>query len=129
MKDEDVVEVDDKVVLVDEVGKNGIHKGLEGGGGVAEAEGHDEGLEEAKGAFESGLPLVAMLDANIVVAPTDVELCKVARALELVDKFRNQGQRSSVFYGDVVEVPIVLNGSEAVALFFDKEKGGGNRRL
>ena len=85
MEDEDVVKVDDEVVLVDEIGKNGIHKGLEGGGRVAEAEGHDEGLEEAKGAFEGGLPLVAMLDANIVVAPMDVELCEVARALELVD--------------------------------------------
>ena len=102
---------------------------MEGGGRVAEAEGHDEWFKEAKGALKSGLPLVAMLYANIVVAPTDVELCKVARALELVDEFRNQGQGSSVFYGDVVEIPVVLNGSEAVALLFDEEKGAGDRRF
>ena len=129
MEDEDVVEVDNEVTLVDEIGKNGIHKGLKGGGRVAKAEGHDEGFEDAKGALEGGLPLIAMLDANVVVASTDVELCEVARALELVDEFRNQGQGSGVFDGDVVEIAVVLNGLEAIALFFDKEKGAGDRRL
>ena len=66
---------------------------------------------------------------HLKAAPTDVELCEVARALELVDKFRNEGQWSGVFDGDVIEVTIVLDGSEAVALFFDKEKGASDRGL
>ena len=118
MEDEDVVKVDNEVVLVNEVRKNRIHKGLEGGRRIAEAKGHDKGFEEAKGTFEGDLPLISMLDANVVVTSTDVELCKVARALELVDEFRNQGQWSGIFYGDVVQVSVILNRSKAVALFF-----------
>ena len=70
-----------------------------------------------------------MLDVDVIVAPTNVKLCKVARALQLIDEFRDQGQWGSVFDGDVAQVSIVLNRLEAVALLFDKEKGAGDGRL
>ena len=58
---------------------------------VTEPKGHDEGLEKSEGTFEGSLSLVAMLDADVIVSPTDVELCEVAGALQLVDKFGDQG--------------------------------------
>jgi hypothetical protein len=41
MEQKDIVEIDDQMILIDKVGENGIHKGLESGRGVTEAKGHD----------------------------------------------------------------------------------------
>ena len=41
VEEENVVEVDDQVVLVNEVGKNVVHEGLEGGRSIAKSKGHD----------------------------------------------------------------------------------------
>ena len=43
-----------------------------------------------------------MLDANVIVTPADVELCKIAGALQLVNEFGDQGQGSSILDGDVI---------------------------
>ena len=91
MEQEDIVEIDDQMILIDKVVKNRIHKGLEGSWSVTEAEGHDQGFEEAKFAFKGGFPFIAFSDTDVVVTPADVELGKVAGTLEFVDEFGNQG--------------------------------------
>jgi hypothetical protein len=58
-------------------------------GGVAEAKGHNKGFKESEGTFESGFPFVAFANANVVIAPTDVKLGKVAGALEFIYEVRN----------------------------------------
>ena len=91
VEEEDVIEVDYEVVCVDEVLEDGVHKGLEGCGSVAKAEGHDCGFKKALFALEGGFPFVALFDANVVVSPSDVEFCIVAGALEFVDEVGDQG--------------------------------------
>jgi hypothetical protein len=89
VEQEDVVEIDDKVTCVNEVGKDVVHKRLECSGGVAEAKGHNKGFEESEGAFESGFPFVAFANADVIIAPTDVKLGKVAGALEFIYEVRD----------------------------------------
>jgi hypothetical protein len=109
--------------------EDGVHEGLEGSGSVAEAEGHDCRFEEALFAFEGGFPFVALFDADVVVSPADVEFGVIARALEFVNEVRDQRERSGVFYGDVVQGTVVLDGAEAFALFCYEKKGAGVGRF
>jgi hypothetical protein len=81
VKQEDVVEIDYEMSLVDEVAEDVIHEGLKGGWGIAEAKGHDEGFKKAKGALKGGFPLIASANADVVIAPADVEFGKIAGSL------------------------------------------------
>ena len=53
-----------------------IHHGLEGGWGIGEAKEHHRQFEKSSIGFKSGLPLVTVVDLNVVVAPLDIELHK-----------------------------------------------------
>jgi hypothetical protein len=81
VEQEYVIEIDYEVSLIDEVAEDVIHEGLKGSGGVAEAKSHDKGFKKAKGALEGGFPFIACANADVVIAPTDVELGKIARSL------------------------------------------------
>jgi len=84
MEQEDIIEIDYKVTCINEVSKDVVHERLECSGGVAEAEGYDQGFEESEGAFESGFPFIAFANADVIIAPMDVKLGKVAGALEFI---------------------------------------------
>jgi len=58
---------------------------------------------------ESRLPFISRLDAYIIEAPTDVELCEVLGSAELRDEFRDERERVSVFDGYGVQRTIVLD--------------------
>ena len=73
---------------------------------------------------ESGLPLVAFLDTDVVVSPSYIELGKDLGVLEFVDEVRDQREGVCVSDGVFIEVTIVLAGSESAVLFLDKEEGG-----
>ena len=72
--------------LINKVVEDRVHEGLKGGWGITEAESHDEGFKESKGAFEGGFPFVALADMNVIVTPADVKLGKIAGALEFVNE-------------------------------------------
>ena len=86
-EDEDVIQVDDDVPLVDEVPEDVVHHPLKSRRGVAESKEHDRGLVQTSIGPEGSLQLVAFLDANIVVAPSDVQLGEVLRIAKLVNQF------------------------------------------
>jgi hypothetical protein len=56
---------------------------LEGGRGVLQAKGHYLRDIEAIWSDESGLPLVVLFDADIVVSPVDVQCGEEGLALQL----------------------------------------------
>ena len=78
------------MTIVNHVGKNRIHEGLESGRSIAEAKGHNQWFKEAKRAFEGCFPFIAFTDANIVIAPSYIKFGKEASTLELVDEFRDK---------------------------------------
>ena len=76
--DEEVIYIDDEPSFSDHVSKRVIHKLLEGGGGVAKTKEYDCGFEESFVGNESCLPLITILDADIVIPPSNVEFGEVA---------------------------------------------------
>ena len=62
------------------------------------------------------LPLVAFANANIVVAPANVELREVLRAFETMDEVVDEGEgvavlsliRSSLIHGHIHHIPTLL---------------------
>lgn len=106
---ENVVKVNDKVALINEIGKDGVHKGLKSGRGIAKAEGYDQQFEKAKGAFEGGFPFITLANTDIVISPMDIEFRKIAGTLKFVNKFRNKGQWCSVLDSDDIESTIILD--------------------
>ena len=47
VEEKDIIKVDNEMAFIDKVREDGVHEGLEGSRGIAEAEGHDKGFEKA----------------------------------------------------------------------------------
>ena len=62
-----------------------VHEGLEHRRSIAEAKKHDCGFIEAEGSDECSLPLILLLDANVVVSPSDVKLHEKSGILHVID--------------------------------------------
>jgi hypothetical protein len=74
--------------------------------------------------LEGGLPLIALLDADIIVSPSYIELGEVSRTLESIDEIINEGEGVSVFSCDGIECSIVLDKAELTILLLDEKDWG-----
>ena len=117
----DVVHVHDHRTTRDEVYEQVVHHGLERGGAVGETEEHDKRLEQPTVGAERRLPLIALTNPDVVVAPANVELCEVLGATELVDELGDEGEGVVVLPRDGVELAVVLDETETAILLLDKE--------
>ena len=72
-EDEDVIEVHGDLAFHDEVLEDVVHERGERAGRVRQTKEHDGWLEESWVGRELGLPLVISLDADVVIAPSDVQ--------------------------------------------------------
>jgi len=73
---------------------------------------------------ESGLPLVSLLNLNIVVPPLDIEFGKIPGVFESIDKIGDMRKRVSILDHMRIYVVIILAGTEHSVLLRDKEEGG-----
>jgi len=104
---------------------------LERGRRVHETKEHDERFKHATVGFEGSFPLVARTDANVVIPPSDVELCEDTSIFEFVDDVGDERERVLVLDRERVQLTVVLHRTEFTILLFDEEEGrseGGNRR-
>ena len=124
-EDEKVVHVDDEPSLSDHISEGVIHESLECSRGVIKTEEHDRGFKEPLVDDESHLPLVSVLNANIVVSPSNVKLGKVPGIFEFVDKVRDEGEGVCVVDGMLIQIAVILAGAEFPILLFDEEERGG----
>ena len=122
--DEEVIHVDNQPSFSDHVSEGVIHETLEHSGGVAKAEEHDGGFKEAFVSDEGRLPLVTILDADVVVPLTNIKLGEVASIFQLVHEVGDKREGVGVAGGVFVEVTIVLAGAEFAIFLFDKEERG-----
>ena len=122
---EEVVYVDDKPSFNNHVSEEVIHKMLECGRGVVETEEHHGGFKQSFVGNEGCLPLVSILDVDIVVSPSNIKLGEVFHVLKFVNKVKDEGERIGISDGVLVQVAIVLAGVEFPVLLFDKEEKGG----
>ena len=98
---------------------------LEHGGGVVEAKEHNGGFEEPLVGDEGCLPLVAILNMDVVVSPMNIELGEVVSVFQLVHKVRDEREGVGVTSGVFIEVAVILTRVEFAILLFDKEERGG----
>ena len=109
--DSHVVHVDLQPLLWKHICEDVVHEGLKGGGSITESKEHDSGFKESHGGDESGLPLIFLLDANVVISPTNVEFGEQGGFFHVVDEFGDQGERIGVSDGVGVQVAVVLAGT------------------
>ena len=121
-ENKEVVHINDKPSFSDHVAEGVVHEPLECGRGVGKSEEHYCWFEEAFMCDESGLPLVTVLDADVVVPPADVKLSKQPGVFEFVDEVGDEGKWIGVAGGMFVQVLVILTGAEAAVLLLNKEE-------
>jgi len=85
-EDKEVIHINDKPSFSDHVSERVIHESLECDRGVGEAEKHNSRFKEAFVGNESGFPLMPILDADIVVAPSNIKFDEDFSVFEFVDE-------------------------------------------
>ena len=75
-EDKEVIYVDDEPPFSDEVPEQIVDELLDHGRGIHESKEHDHGFKESSVSDESRFPLMTVFNANVVVPPSYVELCK-----------------------------------------------------
>ena len=68
--------------------------------------------------------LVTILNADIVVFPTDIELSEVASIFQLIHKVGDEREGIGVSGGMFIEVTVVLAGVEFTVFLLNKEERG-----
>ena len=106
-----------------------VHEHLKRRWRIALAEEHHCRFVEPIRSSESGLPLVGLLNPNIVVSLSDIEFRKVSRMFERVDEVRNTRKGIGVLDGMRIDVTVILARVERSILLWHKEKGGRLRGL
>src|SRR5712672_921245 len=109
--DEHVVHVHCQPAFSDFFLEDGVHHGLEGGGGVGHSEEHNRRFVKSFVSDEGGLPFVAFSNAHVVVSPPDVKLCKEFLHSDAVDQLGNEGKWVPIAYCPFVQASIVLYGA------------------
>ena len=127
--DQNVIQIDNDHTFRNELPEQVVHHGLEGRRAVGQSEEHHQRFKESARSPKCGLPLVTLLDPDVVETPPDVELGEVASVPEFVHQVRDERKRVPILDRHVVELPIVLNQAERSVLLLDKEHWGGHGRL
>ena len=91
-------------------------------GGVGHAKEHNSGLVESPVGNESGLPLVSVIDVDVVIPPSYVKLGEDLGVFDFVNEVRDQWEGVCISDCMAVKVLVVLAGSEASILFLDEEE-------
>ena len=89
---EEVIHVDDEPSLSNYVSEGVIHEALKSSRRVVETKEHNGRFEQSFVGDEGCLPLMSILDADIVVSPLDVKLGEVFYILEFIDEVRDEGE-------------------------------------
>ena len=113
--DQDVVHVNGDIAFADEVTEQVIHYRLKGRGGIREAKEHDHGFKEATVHLECGLPLIFIVNSDIVIPPMDIQLCKECRSATVhshksIHKLSDKQERGGVSDSEGIQLVIVLDG-------------------
>jgi hypothetical protein len=78
--------------------------------------------------LEHGLPLVAIMDLDIVIPPSDIQLREKHRPVAMhfyksIHKLPDEWEWGGIPDGEGVQLTVVLNRSEITILLLDKEEG------
>jgi hypothetical protein len=85
-EDQEIIYVNYEPSFGNHVMEGVVHESLESGGGVIRAEEHDCRFKEAFMSDEGAFPLICIFDADIVIAPSNVEFGEDLSSFEFIDK-------------------------------------------
>ena len=122
--DEEVIHVDDEPSFSDHISEQVIHESLECGRRVAKSKEHNCWFKKSFVGNKGCLPLVTILDADIILPSTNVECSEVVSIFQLVHEVRDEREGIGVTGGMLVEVSVILTEMEFAILLLDKEEGG-----
>jgi len=125
----EVVHVDDEPPFRNVVGEDMVHEHLKGRWRVALAKEHNHGFVEPIRSGESSLPLVSLLNLNIVIPPPDIKFGEIPGVFERVDEIGDTRKRVSVLDGMRVDILVVLAGMKCSILLWNKREGGRLQRF
>jgi len=120
----EVVHVDNKPSFSKVVGEDMVHKRLKRRRRVALAKEHYGRFVEPVRSSESSLPLVGLLDSNIIVSPSNIKFREIMAVFESIDEIGDTRKGVSVLNHVRVDILIVLAGTEHSIFLRDKEKRG-----
>ena len=103
-----IVHIDLEPLFSDHVSKDMIHERLKGRRGITETKEHYGGFEETERGDECCFPLVFLLDANVVIAPSNIKFGEQCRVFHVIDQLRDEGERIAVANSVGVKISIVL---------------------
>ena len=106
--DTDVVHINFQPLFSYYVGKDVVHKGLECRQCIAKPKEHHYWFKKSQGDDEGSFPLVFFTNADVVIAPSDVELCEEGGVLHVVDEFRDKWQGIRIPDGVGIKISVVL---------------------
>ena len=106
--DTDVVHVNFQPLFSYHVSEDVVHEGLECRWCVAESKEHYCWFKKSQGCDEGSFPLVFFMNVDVVIAPSDVELCEEGGVLHVVDEFRDKWQRVRILDGVGIKISVVL---------------------
>ena len=106
--DTNVVHVNFQPLFSYHVGENVVHKGLECRQCIAKPKEHHCWFEKSQGCDEGSFPLVFLTNADVVIAPSDVELHEEGGVLHVIDEFRDKRQRVHIPDGVGIKISVVL---------------------
>ena len=86
-----VVHVNDKPSFPDVVSKVEVHKCLKCQRGTTKSEKHYRWFEQSKRCDEGSLPLITLLDSNVIIPPPYVKLGEERELVEIVNKVGDEG--------------------------------------
>ena len=128
-EDEKIIHVDNQPSFGDHILEGIVHESLESGRGITQAEEHDSWFKEAFVGDKHCFPLISILDVNIVVSRANIHLSEDRRPFELVHKVGDEREGVSIFNSVLVQVPVILTGSERPIFLSYKEEWGSLRRF
>ena len=86
-----VVHVNDKPSFSDVVSEVEVHKCLKRRWGATKSEKHHHWFEQSKRCDEGSLPLITLLDSDVIIPPPYVKLGKERELAKIVDKVGDKG--------------------------------------
>src|SRR6266702_4749936 len=125
--DTDVVHVDtdsgpQRFMFGDDFTVDVVHHGLEGRWRVCESEIHDCGFEKTVSGFECCLLFIAFTDADIVIPPSDIDLCVYVCVAEVADEIRDERKGVLILNRECIDLSVVLHRPQFTILFLDEEE-------
>ena len=84
--DGEVVHVDDKPSIPDVISKVEIHECLECWWGATKSKKHHRWFEQPQRRNEGSFPFISLLDPNIVIPPSYIELGKEGKLAKVIDE-------------------------------------------